>query len=82
VLVFPQGAKVRIAWSADRPSTIHLEGYDLSVKVLPGQPAAMEFDAFASGRFAVHAHEGIRDGQASAHAHGRAALLRIEVHPK
>jgi hypothetical protein len=82
VLVVPRGAKVRIAWSADQPSTVHLEGYDLSVEVLPGRPAVMEFDAFATGRFAVHAHVGLREDKSSTHAHGRGALLRIEVHPK
>jgi hypothetical protein len=74
-----QDAQLRIEWRSDRPLTVHLEGYDLSVMVHPGKPEAMEFRARAAGRFAVHAHEGTQRG---AHAHGRGALLWLEVHPK
>lgn len=79
MLVVPHDAQVRIAWSADRPVTVHLEGYDLSFIVRPGQGGTMEFRAYATGRFAVHAHEGERAGK---HSHGRGALLWLEVHPK
>jgi hypothetical protein len=82
VLKVSQQATVRIAWSADRATTVHLEGYDLSVLVQPGTPHIMEFRAFAAGRFAVHAHEGARSGPGASHAHGRGALLRLEVHPR
>jgi len=79
VLVVPHEAEVRIAWSSDRPVTVHLEGYDRSLVVRPGKPETMEFKAHAAGRFAVHAHEGERAGK---HSHGRGALLWVEVHPK
>ena len=78
-LKVPHEARVRIEWTADRPMTAHLEGYDLSVAVRPGKPQAMEFKAFATGRFPVHAHEGEQRGK---HAHGRGVLLWLEVHPK
>ena len=70
---------MRIAWSADRPTTVHLEGYDLSIVVQPGRVERMEFKAYATGRFAVHAHENEQRGK---HAHGRGALMWLEVHPK
>jgi hypothetical protein len=73
-------AEVELVWSVDRPMTIHLEGYDISVVVRPDAPQAMRFKAFATGRFPVHAHEGDK-GAAKSHAHGRGALLRLEVHP-
>ena len=73
---------VRIEWSSDRVMTVHLEGYGLSLTVQPGRSAVMEFKAVASGRFAVHAHEGQARGGSSTHAYGRSALLRLEVHPQ
>jgi hypothetical protein len=79
VLAVQQGAQVRIAWSADRPTTVHLEGYDLSVVVQPGRAKTMEFKALVTGRFAVHAHSGEQRGK---HEHVRSALLWFEVHPK
>lgn len=82
VLKTPHESLVRIEWSADRVTTVHLEGYDISLTVRPGQTAVMEFKAFAGGRFAVHAHEGEARGGSSTHAHGRSVLLRLEVHPK
>lgn len=77
-----QESLVRIEWSADRTTTVHLEGYDIAVTVRPGAPQAMQFRAFAGGRFAVHAHEGERSDAPATHAHGRGVLLRLEVHPK
>ena len=82
LLKAPQAGSLRIEWTSDRPMTVHLEGYDISVVVRPGQPATMQFTAHASGRFAVHAHEGERQGPSSGHAHGRGALLWLEVHPR
>ena len=79
VLKAAQDAQLRIEWTADRPTTVHLEGYDVSVTVRPGKSEVMEFKAHASGRFAVHAHEGEQRGK---HAHGRGALLWLEIHPK
>lgn len=81
VLKATQMALVRIEWSADRVTTVHLEGYDISLTVRPGQTAVMEFKAFASGRFAVHAHAGEARGGPATHAHGRSVLLRLEVQP-
>jgi hypothetical protein len=83
VLEAQQDAPVRIEWSADRVTTVHLEGYDISLTVRPGQTTVMEFKAFASGRFPVHAHAGEARGAPSTHAHhGRGVLLRLEVRPK
>ena len=81
VLKVPHQAEVTITWTVDRPMTIHLEGYDISVAARPGQPETMRFKAFATGRFPVHAHEGDQ-GEGKKHAHGHGALLRLEVHPR
>jgi hypothetical protein len=73
--------EVSIAWSVDRPMTIHLEGYDIVVEAYPGRPETMKFRAFATGRFPVHVHE-IGQGDAKKHAYGHGAPLRLEVHPR
>lgn len=82
VVRVPQGTLVHIEWTADQLTTVHLEGYDVSVIVRPGMPSSMPLKAFASGRFAVHAHPGQRRGESSTHAHGRRTLLWLEVHPE
>ncbi len=82
VLRVDQDVQLRLIWSADRALTVHLEGYDISVTVLPERPAEMAFKAFASGRFPVHAHPDDAGTRPGAHAHGRGTLLRLEVHPK
>ena len=83
VLKAPHQAEVVISWTVDRPLVIHLEGYDVVIEARPGQPETMRFKAHATGRFPVHAHE-IDQAAAkkSGHAHGRGALLRLEVHPR
>lgn len=82
VLKVRQHERVRIVWSVDAPLVVHLEGYDVSVTARPGQPQAMEFAAYAAGRFPVHAHAADTVRQGQGHAHGRGVLLRLEVHPK
>ena len=77
-----QDAQVRILWTADTAMTVHLEGYDISIVLRPEQPAEMSFKAYATGRFPVHAHPGDAGARQGGHAHGRGALLRVEVHPK
>ncbi|MBM3951485.1 MAG: hypothetical protein FJ311_08540 [Rhodospirillales bacterium] len=81
VLKVPHQADVGITWTVDRPMTIHLEGYNISVFARPDAPQTMRFKAYATGRFPVHAHEGDK-GEAKSHGHGRGALLRVEVHPR
>jgi FtsP/CotA-like multicopper oxidase with cupredoxin domain len=69
---------VRLKWSADRPTTIHLHGYDIEKKVLPEATTEMTFTARATGRFTVEPHLGT--GPSGAHAHGD-VLVTIEVYP-
>lgn len=82
VVAVPHDSLLSVEWTADRPMTVHLEGYDLSVTVRPDKPATMRFKTFATGRFPVHAHEGERRGASSGHVHGRGVLMWLEVHPK
>lgn len=67
-----QGDDVTLRWTSDRALVVHLHGYDLELRLAPGQPATMRFAARATGRFPVEAHEA---GQ------GR-VLGYLEVHPR
>jgi hypothetical protein len=68
-----QGDTVKILWRADRPMILHLHGYDIEVEAGRGEPAAMNFEARATGRFSVELH-----GKGSRHR----PLLFVEVHPR
>jgi hypothetical protein len=68
-----QGDDVELRWSSDRAVTLHLHGYDIESKVLPGKPTLMSFKATLAGRFPVEVH-----GQAG-HAHR--PVVYLEVYP-
>ena len=72
-----QGDVVKLQWSADRRTNIHLHGYDIEQTVEPGATAEMSFTARATGRFTVEPHVGKTTG---GHAHG-VPLVTIEVRP-
>lgn len=72
-----QGDVVTLQWTADKPSIVHLHGYDIEKRVVPGAVTEMTFTARATGRFQVHLHGG------AAEAHGREdAIVTIEVYPR
>jgi hypothetical protein len=74
-----QGDAVKLRWSSDRPITLHLHGYDIERKVIPGTVAEMAFTANATGRFPVEEHRADARG---GHSHGQAPLVRLEVYPR
>ena len=69
-----QGDEVTLRWTTDRPATIHLHGYDLEQKLVPGPPVAMRLTARATGRFAIEVH--------SHGAAGDRTIGYLEVHPR
>jgi hypothetical protein len=71
-----EGDRVRLRWTADARTIIHLHGYDIEREVTPGRVTEMQLEAYATGRFPieVHAH-----GDAS---HHEAPLLVLEVYPR
>jgi hypothetical protein len=71
-----EGDRVRLRWTADAPTILHLHGYDIEQEVAPGRVTDMHFEAYATGRFPIeiHAH-----GDASDH---EAPLLVLEVYPR
>ena len=74
-----QGDLVKLRWTSDRPMTLHLHGYDIERKIVPGTVAEMAFTANATGRFPVEEHKPDEHG---GHSHGEAPLVRIEVYPR
>ena len=73
-----QSDVVKLQWSADRRTAIHLHGYDIEKTVEPGAVTDMTFTASATGRFTVTPHVG-REASGG-HSHG-AVLVTIEVLP-
>ena len=74
-----QGDAVKLQWSADKPSTVHLHGYDIEKRVVPGAVTELTFTARATGRFQVHLHGSA--AQSASHGH-EDALVTIEVYPR
>ncbi len=72
-----QGDVVKLQWSADKPSTVHLHGYDIEKRVTPGAVTELMFTARATGRFPVNLH----GSAAEVHGHEN-ALVTIEVYPR
>jgi hypothetical protein len=73
-----QNDVVKLAWSTDKPMTIHLHGYDIEKEVAPGAVSEMTFTARATGRFTVEPH--LAKTPSGGHAHGE-TLVTIEVYP-
>jgi FtsP/CotA-like multicopper oxidase with cupredoxin domain len=73
-----QNDVVKLEWSADRPTTIHLHGYDIEKEITPGATTDMTFTAGATGRFTVEPH--LARAPSGGHTHGD-ALVTIEVYP-
>lgn len=51
-----QNDKVKLQWSADRRTVVHLHGYDIEKTVMPGSVTEMAFSARITGRFPVEVH--------------------------
>lgn len=69
---------VKLAWSTDKPMSVHLHGYDIEKEVKPGTVTEMTFTARATGRFTIEPHVG--KAASGGHAHGD-VLVTIEVLP-
>ncbi|SVD11511.1 uncharacterized protein METZ01_LOCUS364365, partial [marine metagenome] len=48
-----EGDLVELHWIADEKLTLHLHGYDVTLKLLAGEPGTMGFTAHAAGRYPV-----------------------------
>jgi len=77
-LVLPHNANVVIRWQSEQAGELHLHGYDIEIKLIPGEDVITRFETRASGRFPVTSHG---FGNDTGHVHARRALLHVEVHP-
>jgi hypothetical protein len=68
------GDDVTLRWTSDRALTLHLHGYDIESRVVPGAPTTMRFVARTAGRFPIERHDG-QPGR-------EATLANLEVHPR
>jgi FtsP/CotA-like multicopper oxidase with cupredoxin domain len=73
-----QGDEVRLRWTADRATILHLHGYDIEIKVEPGAVSEMSFTARATGRFPVSVH---KPKQGGGHTHDP-PLANVDVLPR
>ncbi len=56
LFVVKQGDQVTFKAQGDEVGLLHLHGYDLEVKVTPGETAQLAFKADATGRFEIAWH--------------------------
>ena len=78
-----KGERIELRWTSDEATTLHLHGYDIEAAIVPGTPAIMSFEAYATGRFPLAAHGfGKREGSPGAATQQEATLLYLEVHPR
>jgi len=75
-----QGDVVTLRWTVDRPTLLHLHGYDIQWRVQPGTVGKVTFTASVTGRFPVHAHGAVTS--ANDHAHEDSPLVYVEVYPR
>jgi hypothetical protein len=71
-----RGEYVEMLWQSDEAVKLHLHGYDIEFEITPEKPAAVTFEAHATGRFPITSH-----GFSGEHGHGHEALLYLEVYP-
>jgi hypothetical protein len=69
-----QDDSVVLRWHSDRPIVLHLHGYDIETRVVPGTVAETRFEARATGRFPIHVH--------AAQARSETVLVYLEVYPE
>jgi hypothetical protein len=69
-----QGDSVVLRWRSDRSIVLHLHGYEIETRVVPGAVAETRFEARATGRFSVHVHAG--------QGRSEAVLVYFEVYPE
>jgi hypothetical protein len=80
VIRVKQGDTVKMNWTTDEPTEIHLHGYDIRKSLKPGNTISVTLKAHATGRFSIVTHG---FGQQSPEKHDEEMpLLYLEVHPK
>jgi len=73
-----EGDVVKLRWTTDQPLVLHLHGYDVEKRIVPGPSSELTFTAYATGRFPIHVHAQDAGGR----VHEEAPLVSIEVYPR
>jgi FtsP/CotA-like multicopper oxidase with cupredoxin domain len=73
-----QGDVIRLRFSTDRPGELHIHGYDIERKLVPGTVTEVTITARAAGRFPIHLH----GAPAPAGSQGDDDLAILEVYPR
>jgi heme/copper-type cytochrome/quinol oxidase subunit 2 len=79
VLRVDKGDLVRIRLTTDAPGEVHIHGYRLETKVVPGSASDLGFTARTTGRYRIEWHPA---GEAPKGDHHGPPLARLEVRPK
>ena len=75
-----EGDVVKLRLESDQLIVLHLHGYDIEKRVIPGAVTELAFTAYATGRFPIHVHtQGTGGG---GHTQEDAPLATIEVYPR
>ena len=74
-----QGDLVKLRWSVDRPTALHLHGYDVEQTFKPNVIGEMTFSARVAGQFPLYIATPDRRG---GHSHDEQPLVTIEVQPR
>ena len=80
VLRVVKGDTVRLRVMSDAPGEIHLHGYRLETKLVPGVPGEIVFKAHATGRYRLEWHPAGGTGKSGGH-HGPPPAT-LEVRPR
>jgi hypothetical protein len=75
-----EGDVVRLRCTTDQPLVLHLHGYDIKKRVIPGTVTELRFTARVAGRFPVHVHP--LSSQGWSLAHEDRSLVDVEVYPR
>ena len=76
-----KGDALKLRITSDAPGELHLHGYRLAAKLVPGQPAELAFTAYATGRYPLEWHATGEAATTGAHRRGP-PLATLEVQPK
>jgi hypothetical protein len=80
VIKVEKGDALKLKLTSDAPGELHLHGYRLAAKLVPGQPAELAFTAYATGRYPFEWHAENAANAESTHRRGP-PLATLEVRP-
>ena len=79
VLRVTKGSAVQLRLTSDAEGEIHLHGYRLVMRVVPGKTSEFTFKAHATGRYRIEWHPAGGDKQGNHHG---PPLATLEVRPR